>query len=894
MRRIFRTRDYDPDPDRDLAEELQSHLDLMVEDLMAAGMTEGEARTEAKRRLGSPGEAHRKAAPQARGRHRRRTLLDRMDALRQDLRYAVRRMGRAPGFTSMAILSLGIGIGANTAVFTAVNSLLIQDAPFRAPEELVRIYTQTDDRGDFRSTAFPDFREMRAMDDVFSEVGAWETQMAVAELGGPPQRVLVEAVSATLFPMLGLEPALGRTFSPQEDVTPGEHPVVILGHSFWQQAFGADPQVLGRTLSIAGHTFSVVGVAPARLNSLAFSGFRMDVFVPLTMGGVVSDYAAGSYENRRATRYEIQARLAPGVTLDEARTRLDLLASRLQDAYPGSNAGRTYRILPGNRVTLDPELDQTLSLISVFLLAVVGLVLLLACTNLASFLLARGVERQREVAMRLALGAGRGRLIRQILTETVLLGLMGGAAGLILAQGVLTLLLAVRPPIPVPLNLDLGLDGPVFLFALGASILSGAVFGLAPALQTTRPDLAPTLKGGVGEGRRSRRFPLQSFLVGLQVVVSMVLLVGGALFLRSLITVQTADPGFSTEEAGIAWLDLARSEIPPETRETLWRDLGERILAQPGIRAVTAASRLPLSLSSDFTTFRIPGVEPPSGQEGFRLDVVDVDPGYFRTMGIPLLAGRSFSPADDASAPGVVMVNQAMANRFWPGESPVGKQLLAPNREEPLTVAGVVGNTSVQSLSESAVPLVYLPLAQTHHPHLQILARGDLPPGEVTRILGEVIRRHYPHVLIMELKTMRRHLALRLFAPRAAASLLGVFGVLALLLSSIGLYGVVSFSVSRRIREMGIRMSLGAARRDVLRLVVGRSMAVVATGALVGLGLALALARLVQGFLMGVSPTDPVTLLAVPLLLGATAFLAALIPALRATRVSPVEALRTA
>lgn len=892
MKRIFRARDYDPDPDRDLAEELQSHLDLMVEDLVATGMTETEARAEAERRLGTRRAAHLGAAPQARSRHRRRRLLDRMDAVRQDLRYAIRRMGRAPGFTAMAILSLGIGIGANTAVFTAVNSLLIQNPPFRAPEELVRIYTGTERREDYRSTAFPDFREMQAMDDVFTAVGAWETQMAVAELGETPRRVLVEAVSANLFPMLGLEPALGRNFSAEEDAPPGEHPVVILGHGFWQQAFGGDPHVLGRTLSIAGQSFTVVGVAPAHFNSMAFSGFRMDVFVPLAMGGVVSDYSPRSYENRRATRYEVQARLAPGVTLEEARTRLDLMASRLQNAYPGSNADRTYRILPSNRVTLDPDLDQILSLISVFLLVVVGLVLLLACTNLASFLLARGVERQREVAMRLALGAGRARLIRQILTETVLLGLAGGAAGLLIAQGVLTLFLAVRPPIPVPLNLDIGLDGTVLLFTLGASVLSGAVFGLAPALQTTRPELAPTLKGDTSHGRRKRRFHLQNALVGLQVAVSMVLLVGGSLFLRSLIAVQTTDPGFSTAEAGIAWLDLAGSEIPEETRETLWRDLKERILAQPGIRAVTAASRLPLSLSSDFTTFRIPGVEPPSGEEGFRLDVVYVDPGYFRTMGIPLLSGRSFSPADDASAPGVVMVNQAMANRFWPGESPVGKQLLAPHREEPLMVAGVVGNTSVQSLSESSVPVVYLPLAQTHHPHLQILARGDLPPAEVTRVLGEVIRQQYPHVLIMELKTMRQHLALRLFGPRAAASLLGIFGALALLLSSIGLYGVVSFSVSRRIREMGIRMSLGAARRDVLRLVVGRSMAVVAGGALVGLALAVGLARLIQGFLLGVSPTDPVTLLAVPLLLGATAFLAALIPALQGTRVSPVEALR--
>jgi putative ABC transport system permease protein len=418
------------------------------------------------------------------------------------------------------------------------------------------------------------------------------------------------------------------------------------------------------------------------------------------------------------------------------------------------------------------------------------------------------VERQKEVAMRLALGAGRGRLIRQILTETVLLGLVGGAAGLFIAQGVLALLLAVRPPIPVPLNLDLSLDGMVFLFTLDASALSGIFFGLAPALQTTRPDLAPTLKGGMGKGRRNRRFHLQNVLVGLQVAVSMVLLVGGALFLRSLITVQTTDPGFSTEGAGIAWLDLSVSRIPGESRESLWMDLRERILAEPGIREVTAASRFPLSLGSSYATFRIPGVEPPTGEDGYRLDVVDVDPGYFRTMGIPLLSGRPFNPADDASAPGVVIVNEAMARRFWPGINPIGEGVVLPGQDAPFTVVGVAENTCVTGLGQSHVPLVYFPLALRGHPNLQILARGELPPEEVVRVLRDVIRQNYPQVLIMELKTMRQHLALRLFGPRAAASLLGIFGVLALLL-------------------------------------------------------------------------------------GATAFLAALIPALRATRVSPVEALRT-
>jgi predicted permease len=531
-------------------------------------------------------------------------------------------------------------------------------------------------------------------------------------------------------------------------------------------------------------------------------------------------------------------------------------------------------------------------LAAAFLLVVVGLVLLLACTNLATFLLARGTERRKEVAMRLALGAGRRRLIQQLLTETVLLGLAGGVLGLFLARVTLAVVLAYQPPIPVSLSLDLGLDRTVFLFTLALSTLAGIVFGLLPALQSTRPDVAGALKSGGGGSPRGR-LRLQTGLVGLQMTVSMILLVGGGIFLRSLFTAQRVDPGFSTEDAGIAWIDLSASGISREEREGVWLDLEERILAEPGIREVAMASHLPLSLGNSFQGFRIPGVDPPPGQSAHRIDEVQVAPGYFRVMGIPILAGRPFGPGDRGEAPDVVLVNQAMDERFWPGENPIGKQIFTGFGNRPWTVVGLAADTKIRTLGEPPAPFVYFPMAQVPPGDIQILARGGLPEGEIVAALRRVIREAAPNLVVMEIKTMKDHLAVRLFGYRSAAALLSVFGVLALLLSSLGLYGVVSFSVSRRVREMGIRLSLGAERGQVTRLVVGQALRVVVTGGAVGVILAVLLARLVRAFLLGVSPADPVTLVGVPLLLGGVALVAAYAPARRASRVNPVEALRS-
>jgi len=916
MKRIFRARDFQPDPEQDVDEELRSHLELKAEDLMARGMSEEEAWVEARRALGvvhgeaaprasrtgagdgpSPaaGGWHRnrdRAASHTRTRLRRRTILDRFDTLFQDVRYALRRMARSPDFTAIALLSLAIGIGANTAVFSVVNAFLIRKAPFRAPEELVRIFSHQPNFSPYMSNSYPDFQDMRAMEGVFSDVGASELLMTVADIGGEPRRAMVEALSANLLPMLGVEPVLGRSFLPEEDLTPGANPVAILGHGFWQRVFDADPEVLGRTVTVAGLPYTVVGVAPDWFGCTVFDGLNMDLFIPLTMSATAQSFSDAIYQRRDNNQFDLMARLAPGMTLEGARASLDLLAAQLQKAYPETNQDRTFRALSEKSVAIDPELDGGMRLTAAFLLVVVGLVLLLACTNLASFLLARGVERQKEVAMRLALGAGRGRLVQQLLTETLLLSLMGGLIGLAVARATLAFTMAYQPPLPISLSLDLGLDRTVFAFTLILSVAAGLVFGLAPALQSTKPDVAPTLKDGGERGSR-KRLSLQTALVAFQMTVSMILLVGGGLFMRSLLAAQRMDPGFSTDDAGIAWIDLPGSGVTREEREALRMDLEERLLGQPGIQKVASASRLPLSLGTSSQTFRIPGVDPPTGQEGHRIQQAQVGPGYFDVLGIPILAGRPFTPEDRDGAPEVVVVSQEMARRFWPGEDPIGKQIYRVPSSRPMTVVGVARDTKTSTLGEPPTPFVYFPSAQFPLMDLQILVRGPLPAGELVATLRRVIQEADPTLLVMEIKTMKEHLSVRLFGYRSAALLLGVFGVLALFLSSIGLYGVVSFSVSRRVREMGIRISLGAHPGQVIGLVIRRAMGIVVVGGAIGLAAATVLARLIRVFLLGVSPADPITLAGIPLLLGGVALVAALVPALRASRVNPVEALKT-
>jgi predicted permease len=800
-----------------------------------------------------------------------------MDRLIQDLRYALRRLGNSPGFTAVAVLSLAIGIGANTAIFSAVNAVFMREYPFRDGDEIFRVYTQFSDFGGYSRFSYPGYLDVKALDEVFEDVGASNVFFSQVEVGEETLRVMGEGVSHGLFPMLGVEAALGRTFLPEEDETPGAHPVAMLGHTFWQQAYGGDPEIVGRTIRLAGSLYEVVGVTPDGFGSLLTSTLNTDVFVPIMMAQAVSGKVGTDfYETRGDRRFALLARLGDGVAIESARARLEVLGRQLQEAYPEFGGERTI-------LALQP--------VALFLMVVVGLVLLLACTNLATFLLARGTDRKKEIALRLALGARRGALIRQLLTETILLSMLGGAAGVLVAHWTLSLVMGFHPPLPITFTLDAPLDGNVMLFAFAVSVVAGVLFGLAPALQSTKPDLAPTLKDETGTGRQ-KRFGLRNSLIAFQMAISMVLLVGGGLFVRSLGAARNVNLGFTTREAGILWMDLSLSSLPRDEWRAQIEELVRRAQALPGIESVSASDHIPLFLGNSFSTYRIPGVQPPPEQEGHRVVRERVDHAFFETMGIPLVAGRGITEEDRAESPRVVVVNEAAAHRFWPGENPVGREVYRVGSEEAYQVVGVTGDTKIETLGEPPTPLFYFPLAQGLSSDFILVARGQQPPAQIAAMLRRMAREVNPQLMVMEAKTMEEHIGVMLFPARMAALLLGFFGAVALVLATIGLYGVVSFAVSRRTREVGIRMSLGADQSAVIRMVLRGALGVVIVGGLVGLAIAIGLAQVIRQFLFGIGPGDPVTLIGVPILLFGVAALAAYLPGRRASQVNPVEALR--
>jgi predicted permease len=815
-----------------------------------------------------------------------------MNRLFRDLRYAARRLAKSPGFTAVAVLSLAIGIGANTAIFSAVNALFIRAAPFRDVSEVVRVYTRMDGYSGYSRFSYPGYLDVKGLDEIFEEVGASNVFFSQVDLGDETLQVLGEGVSQNLFPMLGLGAALGRTFLPEDDEIPGGHPIAILGYHFWQRAFAGDPEILGRTIRMAGHQFEIVGVMPQTFQSILTASLNADVFVPLMMAGAVTGRPGNDFfESRSDRRFGVLARLKDGVGLESAGARLEVLARNLRDTYPEFGEERSIVALPHADVALDPEIDEALQPIALFLIVVVGLVLLLACTNLATFLLARGTDRRKEIALRLALGARRGALVRQLLTETLLLAILGGVAGVFVAYWVLGLIIGFQPPLPITFTLEAPLDGTVLLFALGVSVAAGILFGLAPALQTTKPELAPTLKDESGTGR-TKRFGLRNGLIAFQMAISVLLLVGGGLFVRSLGAARDVDLGFTTREAGILWVDPSLSAVARSEYPALIEELRMRARALPGIDLVSVSDHIPLFLGQSSGGYRIPGVEPPPGQETYGVLRERVDPAYFEVMGIPLLAGRGFTQEDRAESPFVAVVSEAAARRFWPSESPVGQEFYGGATERPYRVVGVAADTKITSLGEPPTPLFYFPVAQGMGSDIILVARGRVTPAQTVGLLRRMVREMNPNLVVMEAKTMEEHIGVMFFPARMAALLLGFFGVVALVLATVGLYGVVSFSVSRRTREVGIRMSLGADRRAVLAMVVRGALGVVAVGGVAGFALAFGLAQLIRQFLFGIGPEDPLTLIGVPLLLAAVATLAAYLPGRRASRVDPVEALR--
>ncbi|MHB1193889.1 MAG: ABC transporter permease [Longimicrobiales bacterium] len=807
-----------------------------------------------------------------------------------DLRYAVRRVLRSPGFSAVAVLSLALGIGANTAMFSLVNAVLIRDLPVRAPDELVEIYTSEDDGYAYSTSSYVDFQEIRGLDDVFADVVGTRTFLARVERGDRPESAFGELVSWDYFQALGVPMALGRSFLPEEDATPGTHPVTVLGYRTWVNDFGADPGILGSTIRLGGTPFTVVGVAPE-----AFTG-TMPVLVtgyyaPLMMTHVLMGGEVDQLQRRGSRSMFLKGRLKPGVTVEQANAALSALSASLAEAYPRYNEKRIISALPAGDVALHPFVDRMLKPVAGLLLGVVGLVLLIACANLASFLLARAEDRRREIAVRLALGATRAALVRQLLVETVLLAALGGVAGVVLAGWTLDLLMAFKPPIPIPVDLDVSLDRTVLWFTAGVSLIAGVIFGLAPALQATNPDVAPTLKVEAGRTGKPGRFNLRHALVVTQVAFSFVLLIGAGLFGRSLQKAQLIDPGFYTGSGAFVWpmADLSGYETAEEQR-AFDEEAVARFLADPDIEGVALMDRSPLGVGVQTAGYVLPGVPSDDPQGTTDVDNAHVSPSYFDVMEVDIVRGRAFTEAD-REGERVAVVSEAFVQRFYPGQDVVGSTI--GDADDPIRIVGVARDTKVRTLGEDPRPYVYEMHGQPGYFGAMYMVRGRASSAELLATARQILDEMDPDVVIFEAKTMEEHLALMLFPARMAALLLGVFGGLALVLSAIGIYGVVSYAVARRTRELGIRMSLGATARDVQVMAVGGGMRLVFVGGAIGVLLAGGVTWSISRFLYGISTTDLVTFAAIPVLLAGVALVAALVPARRASAVDPVTALRS-
>jgi macrolide transport system ATP-binding/permease protein len=820
-----------------------------------------------------------------------------MQTLLQDLRYGARMLLKNPGFTFVAIMTLALGIGANTAIFSLVDKLLVRWLPVREPGELVLLSAESINPR-FLNTIFshPDYLDFRDRNEVLTGLIAFIPIDGKLESGEKEEQVNVELVSGNYFEVLGVQTGSGRAFLPEEDQTPGTHPVAVLSYGFWQRRFGGDLDLIGKTVKINNVPLTVIGVA-----SRGFTGTRLegpvDLFAPLMMRPQLRPGGLPLSE-RNAAWLRLLGRLKPGVTQPQAQASLDLLARQIREA----NMLPSTRGLPFNerRMMLESggrgvsilrtEMSGTLKL----LMTIGSLLLLSACANLASLLLVRSAARRKEIALRLALGASRSRLIAQLMTESLLLVLPGASAGLLVAPWLYDLLLAFQPRVSLAQSaLGDSLDGRVLIFTLLISLLSALLFGLLPALQSAGTDLVTALKDTeMSLGRRARHLNLRQLLVVGQIALTLVMLVGGGLFIKTLRNLLAIEPGFNTEKVLRVPLELPRQKYNAEKSNQFYSELSAQVKALPGVEAVSFASRTPLDGGRSLMSIVIEGYQTNPG-ENIGVAFNQAGPGYHEMMGIPIIEGRGFTEQDGAGAPGVVIINEALAQLYFPNQDALGKRLSRGPDKPWLEIIGVTPNIRLHELTESPAPQIDLPGLQ-HPPgnYAKILIRTTNEAAGLTAAVRREVQQLDPGVSIPRISTLFEELLDSIAPARMAATLTNLFGLTALLLAAIGLYGVMAFAVRQRRREIGIRMALGARKSDVLRMVVRQGMKLALIGVAIGLLAAFALTSLISKFLYGVSATDPLTFAAIALLLMIVALLACYIPARRATKVDPCVALR--
>ncbi|MEY2519124.1 MAG: hypothetical protein QOF24_883 [Verrucomicrobiota bacterium] len=792
-------------------------------------------------------------------------------------------LAKSPAFSLIAILTLGLAIGANSAIFSVVNAVLLRPLPYPHSEQLVRVFGKQPQL-ELAPNSPANFLEWKEENQVFDRIGTYIGQGFNLLGGDKPERVIGARASADLLQLLGVQPALGRLFTNDEDQE-GRGQVVILSHEFWRSRFGGDPNTVRQTITMNDRPYTVIGVMPA---GFAFPGTRTQVLVPVA-------FSAAERKTRDTNFIDVIARLKPGVSIEQARANMNAVARSQAERYPKTNTGIGVTL-----VSLQEHIVGDVRPMLVVLLGAVGFVLLIASANVANLLLARAAARQREMAIRGALGASRSRIVRLLLTESVLLAVVGGAVGLLLAIWSLDLLVSLKPA-NLPRLAEIGVNRTVFLFTLAVSVLTGLVFGVVPALQVSKMDLNEGLKessrGGSDAPRRQR---MRALLVISEVALSLVLLVRAGLMIRSFSRLLAVDPGFKADHVLTAFVSLPVSKYSKREEQTAFFDhLLERLRNVPGVSAAGVVTDIPLYGGSS-TGFDVEGH--PEAAPGTRpmTDYRLINSDYFSAMGMKLVRGRAFSRYDNETGPGVVIINETMAARYFAGEDPIGRHLdLSGNPKDLREIVGVVGDVRSYGLDAEVKPEVYVPFLQSAPDYLSgvvsamtIVVRSAVEPTALATALREQVQALDKDQPVSQIRTMEWYLADSMAQRRFNMFLLGAFAGLALVLAAVGIYGVIAYTVTQRTHEMGIRIALGAKGGDILRLVFGNAMATTLTGIALGLGAAFALTRLLRSLLYQVSPTDPVVFAAIPLLLLSVAVIATYLPARRAMKVDPITALR--
>jgi len=884
---IFRAREID----RELDDEIRSHLAMEVEENLENGMEPDEARFAANRAFGHVGLAKDDS--------RSAWVYRWMDDLAKDIRFGIRMLLKNRGFSAIAVISLALGFGLNTTIFTVVNAVLLNPLPVRDVSRLVQLDTidaktkVTQANAIKMGMSFPNFQDYRRQNEVFTDLAAWFALPLTWSGGAEPKQVQSYMVGANYFDVLGLNPAAGRFFLPDEDTKPNSNTVVVISYALWANKFGSDPATVGRTMILNATPYTVIGVAPRGFKGTISLASTEQVWLTTSMKDrVLAGFDAEFFNDRRFLTMTLFGRLKPGISMSNAEASLKTIASRLETEYPKDNAGRSVALSSLAEATVGVNNHDQFTLAGAMMLGAVGLVLLIACANLANLLLAQAARREKEMTVRAALGAGRGRLLRQLLTESTLLSLAGATVGLIIAYWGRGILWSYRPSFIAQNDVNLALDSRVLLFTLGIALLTGALFGAVPAIKASAPDLADALKaGGRGNAVGWRANPIRSLLVVFETALALVALIGAGLFIRSQQNAQRIDPGFESEKLFMMAFDLGALHYTEGQAQQFYRAAAERAAIAPGVQSATIASNFPVGGGLARTIFP-EGKDEASGYRGTLTELDSVTPTYFETLRIPVLRGRTFTDTDRKETVPVAVANEAMAKHFWPNEDALGKRFHFFGEPKLREIVGIVKTTVVNAIGEEPQPMVYLPITQNYSPFATLQVRTVGKPETAISTVRSAIQSLDSNLAITNVQTIHEIMDQGLWAPRMAAALLTLFGALALVLAAVGVYGVLSYSVNQQRHEIGIRRALGAQGGDVLRLIAGQGLRLALAGLALGLLLAFGFTRVLASLLFGVSVTDPWTFLSVTGVLLLVAMIACYVPARRATSVDPLVALR--